>query len=81
MFQLQRGLVPLLISLPHVGTEIPPDLAQRFVPRALLSEDTDWRRNDQTANKPEEKSRIWRGAHEQALVGGKRTRRIRHSSI
>ncbi|MFG6487552.1 N-formylglutamate deformylase [Roseateles sp. BYS78W] len=42
VFQLQPGRVPLLISLPHVGTEIPPELAERFVPRALLSEDTDW---------------------------------------
>ncbi len=42
VFQLQRGRVPLLISLPHVGTEIPAELAGRLVPRALLSEDTDW---------------------------------------
>lgn len=42
VFQLQRGRVPLLISLPHVGTDIPPELAGRLVPRALASEDTDW---------------------------------------
>jgi len=42
VFQLQQGRVPLLISLPHVGTEIPPELAERLVPRALASEDTDW---------------------------------------
>ncbi len=42
VFQLQRGRVPLLISLPHVGTEIPPEVAERLVPRALASEDTDW---------------------------------------
>lgn len=40
--RLQQGRVPLLISLPHVGTEIPPGLHDRFVPRALASEDTDW---------------------------------------
>lgn len=42
VFQLQRGRAPLLISLPHVGTEIPAELAERLVPRALASEDTDW---------------------------------------
>ena len=40
--RLQQGRVPLLISLPHVGTEIPPELHDRLVPRALASEDTDW---------------------------------------
>jgi len=42
VFSLQQGRVPLLISLPHVGTEIPPELHDRLVPRALASEDTDW---------------------------------------
>ncbi|MFG6459626.1 N-formylglutamate deformylase [Roseateles sp. BYS96W] len=42
VFELRRGRVPLLISLPHVGTEIPADLAERMVPRARASEDTDW---------------------------------------
>jgi len=42
VFQLQQGRVPLLISLPHVGTEIPSEIAERLMPRALLSEDTDW---------------------------------------
>ncbi|MGM9484284.1 N-formylglutamate deformylase [Roseateles sp. NT4] len=42
VFELQQGTVPLLISLPHAGTEIPPELHERFVPRALASEDTDW---------------------------------------
>jgi N-formylglutamate deformylase len=41
-FQLTQGGTPLLISLPHVGTEIPPELHERLVPRALASEDTDW---------------------------------------
>jgi N-formylglutamate deformylase len=40
--RLQQGRVPLLISLPHVGTEIPPEIGERLVPRAHLSEDTDW---------------------------------------
>ncbi len=42
VFSLQRGRVPLLISLPHVGTDIPPELGRRLVPRALASEDSDW---------------------------------------
>lgn len=42
VFSLQRGTTPLLLSLPHVGTEIPPELRQRLVPRALEVEDTDW---------------------------------------
>jgi len=39
---LHRGNAPLLLSLPHVGHEIPGDLRNAYVPRALASEDTDW---------------------------------------
>ncbi|HEY2560256.1 MAG TPA: N-formylglutamate deformylase [Caldimonas sp.] len=39
---LHRGTTPLLVSLPHVGTAIPDDLAPAFEPRALAVEDTDW---------------------------------------
>ncbi|MEO8312493.1 MAG: N-formylglutamate deformylase [Caldimonas sp.] len=42
VFSLDRGTVPLLVSLPHVGTAIPDDLAPGLVPRALALEDTDW---------------------------------------
>jgi N-formylglutamate deformylase len=42
VFQLSRGNVPLLVSLPHSGTLIPDDLQDDFVPRALDVEDTDW---------------------------------------
>jgi len=42
LFTLRRGTAPLLLSLPHVGTAIPDDLAPAFVPRALALEDTDW---------------------------------------
>lgn len=42
VYRLQQGQAPLLISLPHVGTEIPPEIAERLVPRALISEDSDW---------------------------------------
>ncbi|HEY1128996.1 MAG TPA: N-formylglutamate deformylase [Roseateles sp.] len=42
VFRLQQGRAPLLISLPHVGIEIPAELHSRLLPRALASEDTDW---------------------------------------
>jgi N-formylglutamate deformylase len=41
-YTLHRGTAPLLVSLPHIGTEIPPDLRGRYVDRALQVEDTDW---------------------------------------
>jgi N-formylglutamate deformylase len=42
IFTLHRGTVPLLLSLPHVGTVIAPDIREKLVPRALAVEDTDW---------------------------------------
>jgi N-formylglutamate deformylase len=41
-FQLTRGSAPLLVSIPHMGTEIPSELHGRYVPRALAVEDADW---------------------------------------
>ena len=41
-FTLRHGNAPMLISMPHIGTEIPDDLRAAFVPRALDVEDTDW---------------------------------------
>lgn len=41
-FTLTPGRVPLLISLPHAGTEIPADQWSRYGERALRSEDSDW---------------------------------------
>ncbi|MES2633928.1 MAG: N-formylglutamate deformylase [Pseudomonadota bacterium] len=41
-FTLDRGRAPLLVSMPHIGTEIPADLRADYVPRALDVEDTDW---------------------------------------
>jgi N-formylglutamate deformylase len=41
-FSLQTGSVPLLVSIPHMGTEIPAELRAGYVPRALEVEDTDW---------------------------------------
>ena len=41
-FTLQRGRMPLLISLPHDGSFIPDDIAARMHPAARRSPDTDW---------------------------------------
>ena len=41
-YRLTLGTAPLLISMPHVGTTIPPDIAATLTPRALQVEDTDW---------------------------------------
>ncbi|MDF2464490.1 MAG: N-formylglutamate amidohydrolase [Ramlibacter sp.] len=41
-FQLNIGTSPLLVSMPHVGTEIPEELRSDYVPRAQGVEDTDW---------------------------------------
>jgi N-formylglutamate deformylase len=42
VFRLHRGHTPLLLSLPHVGTRLPPELLPRLAERALQVEDTDW---------------------------------------
>jgi len=42
IFQLQRGTVPLLVSLPHDGTRVPDDIAGRLTPSAQRVPDTDW---------------------------------------
>ncbi len=39
---LQCGSVPLLVSFPHVGTELPPEVAACLVDDALAVADTDW---------------------------------------
>ncbi|MDW5442997.1 N-formylglutamate deformylase [Polaromonas sp. SM01] len=41
-FILDPGNVPLLVSMPHTGTEIPSDLRGDYTARALDVEDTDW---------------------------------------
>lgn len=41
-YELAHGTTPLLVSFPHVGTEIPDDIAQRMTVAALLRADTDW---------------------------------------
>ncbi len=42
VFQLERGEAPLLISLPHVGTDYPPDIAANWTEAARALPDTDW---------------------------------------
>ena len=39
---LHRGSAPLLVSLPHDGTELPPDIAARMTDAARAVPDTDW---------------------------------------
>lgn len=41
-FVFHAGTRPLLVSIPHMGTHIPPDVASRMVPEALEVHDTDW---------------------------------------
>lgn len=41
-FRLRQGTQPLLISMPHVGTHVPPALQARFTADARPVPDTDW---------------------------------------
>ena len=41
-FRFRQGTRPLLISMPHVGTHVPPALAARFTAEARHVPDTDW---------------------------------------
>ncbi len=41
-FTLEQGTSPLLVSMPHIGTLIPPELQAAYNPEALRVEDTDW---------------------------------------
>jgi len=41
-FLLRRGRSPLVVSMPHVGTHVPPALAARMTAAALTLADTDW---------------------------------------
>jgi N-formylglutamate deformylase len=42
VFDLHRGTLPLLISLPHDGIELPPGFSARLTPDAQRLPDTDW---------------------------------------
>ena len=41
-FRFRQGTRPLLVSMPHVGTHVPPALAARFTAEARQVPDTDW---------------------------------------
>lgn len=41
-FRFRKGSRPLLISMPHVGTHVPPALAARLTDEAKGVPDTDW---------------------------------------
>lgn len=41
-FTLTQGEGPLILSMPHPGTELPPEVAARLNERGLQVEDTDW---------------------------------------
>jgi len=42
IFELHRGTSPLFVSLPHDGTRLADDVAQRLAPSARRVPDTDW---------------------------------------
>ena len=41
-FHFVPGTAPLLVSVPHDSTYIPPKIAVRMTPAALRTPDTDW---------------------------------------
>lgn len=41
-FRFKAGDAPLLLSMPHVGTDIPDEVAAHMTPCALATADTDW---------------------------------------
>lgn len=41
-YHFKAGTAPLLVSMPHVGTDIPGDIAATLTPCALATADTDW---------------------------------------
>lgn len=42
LFHVTPGATPVLISVPHAGTYIPPDIVDRLTPAARAVPDTDW---------------------------------------
>jgi N-formylglutamate amidohydrolase len=42
LYDIHAGDAPLIFSVPHAGTELPPDLAARLTPHAKALPDTDW---------------------------------------
>lgn len=42
LYDIQAGDGPLIFSVPHAGTDLPPDIAERLTPHAQKLPDTDW---------------------------------------
>jgi len=42
VFSLHQGSLPLLISIPHLGTQIPADIVATMTPVARRTDDCDW---------------------------------------
>ena len=42
LYDLHAGTAPLIFSVPHAGTDLPPDIAERLTPHAKTLPDTDW---------------------------------------
>jgi N-formylglutamate deformylase len=42
LFHLTQGHAPLLISIPHLGTALPDEVARDLAPHAISVRDTDW---------------------------------------
>ncbi len=42
VYKFHRGTVPLLVSVPHAGTEVPREIARRFTLAGQALTDTDW---------------------------------------
>jgi N-formylglutamate deformylase len=41
-FEFYQGSIPILVSMPHNGIQIPNEMAEKMTPSALKIEDTDW---------------------------------------
>lgn len=41
-YRFNAGTAPFLVSIPHVGTGVPDDIAGRFTEAAKSLPDTDW---------------------------------------
>jgi len=41
-YQFKAGSIPLLVSIPHVGTDIPDEVLATMTPAATDKQDTDW---------------------------------------
>jgi len=42
VYRLSTGTLPLLISIPHLGTRLPEEFAAQMNPSATIRQDTDW---------------------------------------